>query len=143
MARRKTVKWITSIIRVVPISSNIDEKLLEELLCGVRYNEKGCWVRGEDSSIYTRIKGRAAHRISYELFKGVKLKHFGCHHCDVPACINPDHIFDGTAADNMKDAKSKGRVFNIRIKGKAVVDQERILRQDQETYKVRYKYDTL
>jgi hypothetical protein len=32
-----------------------------------------------------------------------------CHHCDVPCCINPDHLFWGTAADNMRDAKRKGR----------------------------------
>jgi HNH endonuclease len=32
-----------------------------------------------------------------------------CHHCDVPSCINPNHLFWGTMADNMQDAKRKGR----------------------------------
>jgi hypothetical protein len=33
-----------------------------------------------------------------------------CHRCDVPCCINPDHLFWGTAADNLRDATRKGRM---------------------------------
>lgn len=32
-----------------------------------------------------------------------------CHRCDVPLCINPDHLFVGTQADNLADMRSKGR----------------------------------
>jgi len=33
-----------------------------------------------------------------------------CHHCDNPPCCNPSHLFPGTAADNVRDASSKGRL---------------------------------
>jgi hypothetical protein len=32
-----------------------------------------------------------------------------CHSCDTPMCVNPDHLFLGTAADNVADRDRKGR----------------------------------
>ena len=35
-----------------------------------------------------------------------------CHHCDNPLCYEPEHLFEGTQVDNMRDAAAKGRARN-------------------------------
>jgi len=56
---------------------------------------------------------RLAHRISWFLNSA---KHPGAlsvlHKCDNPRCVNPEHLFLGTQADNMKDMDKKGRRIN-------------------------------
>lgn len=57
-------------------------------------------------------RGRAvlAHRWAYENFVGpIPSGLYILHHCDNPPCVNPDHLFVGTQADNVADCIRKGR----------------------------------
>jgi hypothetical protein len=42
-----------------------------------------------------------------------------CHRCDVRTCINPDHLFLGTNAENMRDMAIKGRSRNTPTPGES------------------------
>lgn len=52
-----------------------------------------------------------AHRFSWELHCGpIPDGLMVLHHCDNRRCVRPEHLFLGTAQDNILDAYQKGRV---------------------------------
>lgn len=87
----------------------------------IQKTSSGCWFwlgrkcRQGYGSFRLNGKIEKAHRASYILnWKLEKIPDgvYVCHTCDNPSCVNPEHLFLGTAKENMQDCKSKGRLMS-------------------------------
>ena len=91
----------------------VKERILDTI---VKDKETGCWnwagsiSRAGRGRLKVKRKVTIASRASYEAFIGdIPDGLFVCHKCDNPLCVNPSHLFVGSAKDNTMDAVSKGR----------------------------------
>lgn len=78
--------------------------------------DSGCWIwqAADGGNGYGKIWDgeivEQAHRFSYRLYRGeIRDSLYVCHKCDVTQCVNPEHLFLGTAKDNTADCIAKGR----------------------------------
>src|ERR1700761_3720809 len=79
----------------------------------------GCWLwvgslnENGYGTIGVAYKTQLAHRVSYRLHVGPIPDGLNVlHKCDVPCCVNPDHLFPGTQETNVIDMENKGRALH-------------------------------
>lgn len=107
----------SEVLRVIP---NLEPSELTELARFIRFWEKinkteTCWLwtastRGSGYGCF-RFNGRteSANRVSWIIHNGeIPDGLLVLHKCDVPSCVNPDHLYLGDFSQNMKDAWERG-----------------------------------
>lgn len=68
-----------------------------------------------------------AHRAAFAVWKGpVPSGIHVLHECDNRPCINPDHLFLGTNADNVRDKMVKGRQARGSSQGNATLTEDEV-----------------
>lgn len=78
-----------------------------------------CWPwtgcvhpKGYGRFVNEKAKADWAHRCAWRLWRGEIPKGLlVLHKCDNPGCINPDHLYLGTDADNARDRDARGRAW--------------------------------
>jgi hypothetical protein len=120
----------------MPAKRPFDESYIPEPM-------SGCWLwEGvETRHGYGQIRHNGpkimAHRASWLIHRGeIPPGLLVLHKCDTPACVNPDHLFLGTALDNGRDRVKKGRSAAHKRSGekshlaKLTADAVRAIRSD-------------
>ena len=92
--------------------------------------ESGCWLwtSAHDSDGYgVATGGVRAHRLSWYIHMGQIPKGLlVCHKCDTPPCVNPAHLFLGSAKDNGADMARKGRSIRGEKQNKCRLSEESV-----------------
>jgi hypothetical protein len=99
---REAVRFINSV-------DSFLEKVIPEPM-------SGCWLwtGGSTADGYGLMslngKQDRAHRLSYKIYCGEVPEGMGVlHRCDVPYCVNPDHLYVGTQQQNCQDQVDRQR----------------------------------
>ncbi len=99
------------------MAGKIKQSEVERFMSHVHKHDSGCWLwtaycmkKNGYGFFKTPYKNQLAHRASYRLFNGQLDTRDVMHKCDVPNCVNPEHLVLGSRLENMQDAKRKGRM---------------------------------
>ena len=97
------------------------------------------WQGNKQLSGYGRISfcghNFLAHRFAYQIYKG-NIKNGLCilHQCNNPNCVNPEHLYQGTAQDNCRDLllkriKANKNKQNYKTKGLLEENEKKIIKE--------------
>jgi hypothetical protein len=97
--------------------------------------EAGCWLwsgcthKHGYGSFMDGERTVAAHRFSLEAHLGrpIRKGFFACHKCDTKSCVNPLHLYEGTAQDNANDKVVRGRQSKGAGTGSAKLTEQQVL----------------
>lgn len=96
------------------------ERIMDKIVVD---EQTGCWnwIGAKDRAGYGVLvsainydkRQLPAHRVMFYKVNG-RLANWACHKCNNKSCVNPEHIYDGTPADNARDRTESGQVVGQR-----------------------------
>jgi hypothetical protein len=98
--------------RLEILTENLDAKQIQTFWSRVDIKDPDeCWIwkgridhRGY--GVYNKVK---ATRLAWFIAYGVLPEDNACHTCDVRACVNVKHLYDGSNLQNQQDSIERGR----------------------------------
>jgi hypothetical protein len=88
------------------------------------------WTGSKASAGYgtVRIRGQyfSTHALAFMLTHGRRANGVVMHTCDNRACCRPDHLREGSQADNIRDAVLKGRMRRGEAAGAAILTEAEV-----------------
>jgi len=112
----------------------------------------GCWIwmgalfqgsgYGQFSNRELSKSPTTAHRAAWEILKGpIPAGKMVLHKCDNRKCVNPDHLYCGSNAENMRDRSLRGYVHQMRLDEGKVREMRKLRQAGWPWRKLAAKYD--